>query len=104
MRYRNALSVLAGAVVLTAWQAAPPIHVDAAKIFRDVETLSADDMQGRLAGSPGGEKARAYVLARLKDAGVAPLDSRFERPFTFSSRNSGERKGVNGDIKKKKKK
>jgi Zn-dependent M28 family amino/carboxypeptidase len=74
---------------------APAIRVDAAQIFRDVETLSADDMEGRLPGSPGGEKARAYVLARLKQAGVAPLGERFERPFTFPSRASGDRKGTN---------
>ena len=80
---------------LTAGQRAPAIHVDAARIFRDVATLSADDMEGRLAGRPGGEKARAYVLGRLKDAGVAPLGDTFERPFTFPSRTTGERKGVN---------
>jgi Zn-dependent M28 family amino/carboxypeptidase len=80
---------------LTAGQRAPAIHVDAARIFRDVATLSADDMEGRLAGSPGGEKARAYVLGRLKEAGVAPVGDTFERPFTFPSRTTGERKGVN---------
>ena len=80
---------------LTAGQPAPASHVDAARIFHDVATLSADDMEGRLAGSPGGEKARAYVLGRLKDAGVVAVGDTFERPFTFPSRAAGERKGVN---------
>jgi Zn-dependent M28 family amino/carboxypeptidase len=74
---------------------APAIRVDAAQIYRDVETLSGDDMEGRLAGSPGGEKARAYVRGRLKQAGVSPLGEGFERPFMFPSRNEGERKGTN---------
>jgi Zn-dependent M28 family amino/carboxypeptidase len=80
---------------LSAGQAsAPAIRVDAAQIFRDVERLAADDMEGRLAGSPGGEKARAYVVERFKEAGVAPLGGDYSRPFTFMSR-SGERKGTN---------
>jgi Zn-dependent M28 family amino/carboxypeptidase len=74
---------------------APPVRVDAAQIFHDVEVLSADDMEGRLAGSTGGQKARAYVLSRLKEAGVAPIGEAFERPFTFPSRTEGERKGAN---------
>jgi Zn-dependent M28 family amino/carboxypeptidase len=75
--------------------AAPAPRVDGAQIFHDVETLSADDMEGRLAGSPGGEKARAYVLGRLKEAAVAPMGQTFERPFTFQPRSGGERKGTN---------
>jgi Zn-dependent M28 family amino/carboxypeptidase len=74
---------------------APAIRVDAARIFDDVDKLAADGMEGRLAGSPGSEKARAYVLGRLKQAGVAPIGESFERPFTFTSRTAGERKGTN---------
>jgi Zn-dependent M28 family amino/carboxypeptidase len=81
---------------LSAGQAsAPAIRVDPAQIFRDVEKLAADDMEGRLAGSPGGDQARAYVVERFKQAGVAPLGSDYTRPFTFASRNAGERKGTN---------
>ena len=92
---KHVLALVTVLATLAAGQPAPAIHVDAARIFRDVETLSADDMEGRLAGSPGGEKARAYVLGRLKDAGVAPVGETFERPFTFASRTAGERKGAN---------
>jgi Zn-dependent M28 family amino/carboxypeptidase len=97
--------VLKGAAVLAAslvlfgaagrQAAAPAIRVDAARIFHDVEVLAADDMEGRLAGSPGGQKAREYVLGRLKQAGVAPVGGRYERSFTFTSRGSGERTGTN---------
>ena len=88
----TALGVLSSAA---SQATAPAIRVDAAQIFNDVDKLAADDMEGRLAGSPGGEKARAYVLGRLKQAGVAPIGESFERPFTFTSRTAGERKGTN---------
>jgi Zn-dependent M28 family amino/carboxypeptidase len=73
----------------------PRVQVDAGQIFRDVEKLSADDMEGRLVGSPGGQRAREYVLARLKQARVAPVGDRFERPFTFTSRRGGQQQGTN---------
>ena len=89
--------VLAGAVVaaLAAGQPGRSIQVDANQIFRDVEVLSADSMQGRLAGSPGSEKARAYLIERFKQAGIKPLGDTFERPFTFSTRAGGDRHGTN---------
>ena len=93
---KNLLTLVIGVAWLTGQSTTTPaVRVDAAQIFHDVETLAADDMEGRLAGSPGGEKARAYVLRRLKEAGVAPLSEGFERPFTFASRTQGERKGAN---------
>jgi Zn-dependent M28 family amino/carboxypeptidase len=73
----------------------PAIRVDAAQAFRDVEMLASDEMEGRLAGSPGGEKARTYITGRLKEAGVAPIGQSFERPFSFSSRGQGERTCAN---------
>jgi Zn-dependent M28 family amino/carboxypeptidase len=94
MRQTLAAVLLTAAVSVAARQAAPPISVDAARVFRDVEVLAADDMQGRLAGSPGGEKARAFILGRLKESGVVPIGASFERPFTFTARG-GEQKGTN---------
>src|SRR3954469_1407400 len=87
----------AGAAValLAAVQSAAPIRVDADQMFRDVQVLAADDMQGRLAGSPGGDKARAYLLDRLAHAGVKPIGDSFERPFTFATRTGGDRHGTN---------
>ena len=84
-------SLLAGAGQATV----PAIHVDGDRIFRDVATLSADDMEGRLVGSAGGKKARDYVLGRLNEAGVKPLGTTFEHPFTFTSRGAGDRTGTN---------
>ena len=65
------------------------------KLLEDVRILSADDMEGRLAGSPGGERARAYVIGRFNEIGLAPaVGASFERPFQFQ-RGSQAVTGVN---------
>lgn len=67
-------------------ESAPSPEVDAARVFRDVEVLAADGMEGRLAGSEGGRRARDYVRARLTEAGVVPLGTGFDRTFSFRPR------------------
>ena len=88
----------AAAVLLLAlwtWAQAPAQDVrstglvDRAMLLRDVQTLSADDMEGRLAGTAGGEKARAYVVARLRASGVQPFGTTYEHPFTLQERTRG---------------
>ena len=70
--------------------------IDGAQLLRDLGTLSADDMEGRLPGTPGGAKARAYILRRFKEAGIQPFGDSYERPFAFRSRgDSNDRSGVN---------
>jgi hypothetical protein len=59
----------------------PTGRVDSARLFADVEALSADGMEGRRLGTPGGEKARHYIEAALEGAGVRPLAGTFEHPF-----------------------
>ena len=61
----------------------PSISASADRLMEDVRILSADDMQGRLIGSEGGLKARAYILERLAGIGVAPaIGDSFEHSFT----------------------
>ena len=95
------LSVL---VVLGGLQQAAPARkstlIDSTQLLKDLATLSADDMQGRQVGTAGGEKARAYVIQRFKDAGLVAFGDSFEAPFTFDAGRGGaagapERKGVN---------
>ena len=52
---------------------AQPSTVDGPQLLKDLETLSADDMEGRLPGTAGGAKARAYILRRYKEAGIQPM-------------------------------
>lgn len=50
-------------------QAASP---EAAQWWADVTALANDGMEGRLTGSPGYDRAAAYVISRLKAEGLAP--------------------------------
>ena len=70
--------------------------VDGAALLRDLETLSADSMEGRLVGTAGSARARAYIIGRYKEAGIAPLGGSYEQAFSFSSgRNGAVQNGVN---------
>jgi Zn-dependent M28 family amino/carboxypeptidase len=77
--------------------AAQSASVDSAQLFRDLDALSADSMEGRLAGTPGSAKAREYILGRFKAAKLTPADGKsFEQPFTFrGARGASDRPGVN---------
>ncbi len=56
------------------------------QLMADLRILSADDMEGRDTGSPGGERARAYIVARLEAMGIAaPAVGRLQ-PFTAEAR------------------
>jgi Zn-dependent M28 family amino/carboxypeptidase len=46
--------------------------VDQGKILEHIKTLSADDMQGRAPGTPGEEKAVAYIESQFKALGLQP--------------------------------
>ena len=63
--------------------------INAAQLLLDVKTLSADDMQGRGVGAPGGLKARQYVAERFKKSGLKPFGESFEQSFEFSHRLRG---------------
>jgi Zn-dependent M28 family amino/carboxypeptidase len=69
--------------------------IDAKQLLRDDETLSADDMQGRGIGTPGGAKAREYIVARFKEAGLKPLNNSYLQPFDFANRNNEKMNGTN---------
>lgn len=94
-------SILAALAVATSLAQAPAVKssvIDAPQLLKDLEILSADDMEGRQVGTPGGAKARAYVIERFKASGIQPFGASFEQPFTFSAGRSGqttERSGVN---------
>lgn len=51
-----------------------------------VQTLAADDMGGRGAGTEGNAKARAYLLNKVTEAGYQPVGQSFEHQFTFTPR------------------
>ena len=46
-----------------------------------VRVLAADSMEGRRAATPGGARARRYLLGRLQELGVAPLEGSYTHTF-----------------------
>lgn len=87
----NAVKVSAGNINA----AARSKIIDSAKLLRDVEILSADDMQGRGIGTPGGAKARKYVAGRFKEAGIKSFKDSYLQPFEFANRSGEKLNGVN---------
>jgi Zn-dependent M28 family amino/carboxypeptidase len=90
LRWRRAVlafAILVVIVPLFAGQSARTSSlIDSATLLNDLKILSADDMEGRLVNSPGGEKARAFVVERFKASGVQPFGTSYLEPFTFSGR------------------
>ncbi len=76
--------------------AAVAVSIDRDRLVEDLRVLSAGDMEGRLVGSPGGAKARAFVVERFTRVGLEPFGATFEHPFEFAGRGGGTpRTGVN---------
>lgn len=63
---------LAGSLALAAGAAAQEPSPREAQWWRHVEVLASDEMEGRLTGSPGYDRAAAYVVRQLQDIGVEP--------------------------------
>ncbi|MFI5178832.1 MAG: M28 family peptidase, partial [Vicinamibacterales bacterium] len=84
--------------VATGQTARPSSVIDSAQLLRDLQTLSADDMQGRQVDTPGGEKARTFVIERFKASGIVPFGDSYTEPFTFAGGRgaaAADRHGVN---------
>lgn len=64
--------------------AASAVAIDSATMMRDIAVLADDSMEGRRVGTPGGARARSFLVRRYADIGVQPIGaSGFEHPFTF---------------------
>jgi hypothetical protein len=92
-------AVLFGALAAAGAQAPPKSAIiDSGQLLADLKVLSADDMQGREVGTPGGAKARASVVERFRASGIAPFGETYEQAFAFRNEQRGgaaERRGVN---------
>lgn len=103
---RGVLAVVLAAVTAGALFAAMGLQspattaprIDRERLLTDLRVLSADEMEGRLAGTPGGARARAYVVSRFAESGITPIGASYEHPFTFVAGRGDvqtERAGVN---------
>ena len=60
---------------------------DGARWWRHIEFLASDALEGRSVGTPGFEKAAAYVEAQFKDIGLKPGGTAgYCQPVKFESR------------------
>ncbi|MFZ6665410.1 M20/M25/M40 family metallo-hydrolase [Peijinzhouia sedimentorum] len=65
--------------------------IDREQLLKDIQILSADDMEGRKAGTAGGEKARQYLIGRFRDNHILSYAQGYEQPFSFNTFRSNER-------------
>ena len=75
-------------VVLFASLVAAPAAAQpsADSLMRDVRALAADEMAGRAPGTAGSARARAYVLKRMREAGLKPLRAGWTQEFAIPVR------------------
>jgi hypothetical protein len=78
--FRFALLALLAAAQSTQSQAVPAL--DSARLIADISTLAADSMEGRRIGTPGGARARAFLLREFGRIGLAPVRDSFPEPFS----------------------
>jgi Zn-dependent M28 family amino/carboxypeptidase len=77
------LSVAVAAAVPASAQPQTPAQ-RADRWWADVSTLADDRMEGRLTGTPGYDRAAAYVVGRLRELGLEPAGSEgFFQPVAF---------------------
>jgi len=66
-------------------QAPTASRVDSSHLLKDLATLAAPDMEGRLTGTPGNKRAQAYILEQFKQLKLRPVNQAFEQKFSFRS-------------------
>lgn len=98
-----AVLILSGCAGMTETQRAPETSAEVAatpisydQLMADVRILSADDMEGRDTGAPGGERARAYIVSRFEALGVAAPPMGRLQPFAALGRTREGPKTFNG--------
>lgn len=61
-----------------------PWKADALSLLGDVKNLSAPAMEGRAVGTPGGRKAREYLIERYTAIGLEPVGKGYGQQFSFT--------------------
>lgn len=93
------LLLLAATLGACAPAAAPPSDAPAAPestLMRHLSVLAADSMEGRRTGTAGAERARRYLLAEFRRAGLEPVGGSYEHPFTYTGRrDNATHRGIN---------
>lgn len=65
------------------------------RLTEDLQTISADDMEGRKYGTEGNAKAREYVIGRFEEIGLQPFEGSYTHDFSIERRNGTVVEGTN---------
>lgn len=57
--------------------------IDSTQLIKDIQTLSSDKYEGRMAGTRGSRQAQFYLIGRFKQIGLSPFHNTYEYPFYF---------------------
>lgn len=92
MRIRISGAIIIALLVTGAAAQTAPAHFDGKTWWNYVKVLADDNMEGRETGSPGLQRAQAYVVDRLKRLGVEPAGvNGYYQPVRFVSRQLDEK-------------
>ncbi len=69
-------------------------HFNSDSLLFHIKTLSSDAFEGRRTGTAGAEKAKNYIITKIKSLNVQPFIENYEQPFSFEARGKSY-KGVN---------
>jgi Zn-dependent M28 family amino/carboxypeptidase len=70
-------------------------RIDGERMLADLAALAHDSLEGRRTGTPGAEKARAYLVSAFDELGLGRIGDR-THPFEFTGRGGGAAQvGVN---------
>jgi Zn-dependent M28 family amino/carboxypeptidase len=86
-RHKFTDGVFAALVGFSTILAAAP-RVDLEILIVTVQTLASPEFEGRRTGTPGGLKARAWIVERFNAIGLEPLGGTYLAPFSFAARSS----------------
>lgn len=90
-----ALAALAASAAAQSAARAPAPGAGAA-LMATINALTAPGMDGRAAGSAGGQKARDYIESRLAALTLPPAGADgFRQPFTTTDKTGASRAGTN---------
>ncbi|WP_158841361.1 M28 family peptidase [Polaribacter sp. L3A8] len=66
--------------------------IDSVTVKKHLYTLASDDMEGRMTGTPGIEKAAKYIENEFKRIGLSTYDTlkNYRQTFTFTDRRSNK--------------
>jgi glutamate carboxypeptidase len=60
-------------------------RVESSRLLKDLATLAAPGMEGRLTGTPGNKRAQAYILEQFTQLKLQPVNKSYEQKFSFRS-------------------